>query len=59
MKPWSTGGVCANFLSGPEITTDELRSGFRPADFTKLTELKHRYDPDNMFRINHNLPRTP
>lgn len=59
MKPWSTGGVCANFLSGPEITTDELRSGFRPADFTRLTELKHRYDPDNMFRINHNLPRTP
>jgi FAD/FMN-containing dehydrogenase len=59
MSPWSTGGVCPNFLSGPEITTDELRSGFRPVDFTRLTELKHHYDPDNIFRVNHNLVRTP
>jgi FAD/FMN-containing dehydrogenase len=59
MNPWGTGGVCANFLSGPEVTTDELRSGFRPADFARLTQLKRRYDPDNMLRINHTLPRTP
>lgn len=57
MSPWSTGGVCPNFLSGPDVTIAELRSGYRPDDFSRLVELKGRYDPDNTFRINHNIPR--
>lgn len=28
----------------------------RRGDFAPLTELKASYDPDNTFRINHNIP---
>lgn len=56
LSPWGTGGVCLNFLTGPDITLDDLRSAYLPDDFARLTELKRRYDPDNMFRINHNIP---
>jgi hypothetical protein len=55
LRPWATGGVCLNFLTGPEVTTDELRSAYLPADFVRLAALKKRYDPENMFRINHNI----
>lgn len=56
MRPWATGGVCANFLSGPDTTTDELRTGFSAQDFERLRQVKRRYDPTNLFRINHNIP---
>jgi hypothetical protein len=32
-----------------------LRSAYLPADFERLTVLKKRYDPENLFRINHNI----
>ena len=57
MSAWATGGVCPNFLSGPDVTSEELASGYLPSDFTRLAEIKGRYDPDNTFRINHNIPR--
>lgn len=56
MAPWSTGGVCPSFLSGPAVTLDDYRSGFDENDFRRLRELKSRYDPGNTFRINHNIP---
>lgn len=55
LAPWGTGAVCVNFLSGPEVTTEILRSAYLPEDFARLTALKKRYDPENMFRINHNI----
>jgi hypothetical protein len=58
LKPWATG-VCINFLSGPDVTHDELRSGYLPTDFERLVQLKRQYDPHNLFRINHNLLEAP
>jgi FAD/FMN-containing dehydrogenase len=55
MRPWGTGGVCLNFLTGPDVTIDELRSGYLPDDFARLAALKTRFDPDNLFRVNHNI----
>jgi hypothetical protein len=55
LRPWATGGVCANFLTGPEVTAEVLRSAYLPADFERLVALKKRYDPENLFRINHNI----
>jgi FAD/FMN-containing dehydrogenase len=55
LGPWGTGAVCVNFLSGPEVTTEVLRSAYLPADFERLVAIKKRYDPENMFRINHNI----
>jgi UDP-N-acetylenolpyruvoylglucosamine reductase len=56
LRPWATGGACLNFLAGPDVTIDELRSAYLAEDFARLVALKIQYDPDNMFRINHNIP---
>jgi FAD/FMN-containing dehydrogenase len=55
LRPWSTGGVCLNFLTGPEVTPEVLRSAYLPEDFDRLVALKQQYDPGNLFRINHNI----
>jgi hypothetical protein len=55
LRPWATGAVCPNFLIGPEVTPEVMRSAYLPADFERLTALKKQYDPQNMFRINHNI----
>jgi len=52
---WATGGVCLNFLTGPDATQERVRSAYLPADYARLAQLKRRWDPDNMFRINHNI----
>jgi FAD/FMN-containing dehydrogenase len=37
---------------GPEA----LRAAYPPATWQRLSEVKRRYDPDNLFRLNHNIP---
>lgn len=56
MAPWGRGGVCPSFLSGPDVGTAEYRTGFTDADFHRLQQIKAKYDPTNMFRVNHNIP---
>jgi hypothetical protein len=55
LSPWATGAVCINFLSGPRVTTEVLRSAYLPGDFDRLAAIKKQYDPENVFRINHNI----
>lgn len=53
MKSFSTGGTYINFLTeeeGPERTLAALGKGF-----PRLTEVKARWDPKNMFRTNRNI----
>lgn len=52
VRPFATGGGCANFLGGPHVTTADLRAAFLPEDFDRLVALKRRYDPGDLFRIN-------
>jgi FAD/FMN-containing dehydrogenase len=54
VAPHATGGTYVNFLSdeGPERVQD----AYPPAVWSRLVELKRRYDPDNVFRLNHNIP---
>ena len=48
----STGGVYVNLLGGDE--PDAGRIAYGP-NYARLAELKRRYDPENLFRLNHNV----
>jgi hypothetical protein len=53
MKVFSTGGTYINFLTedeGPERTETALGKALH-----RLAEVKKRWDPENMFRTNHNI----
>ena len=53
MKSFSTGGTYVNFLTedeGPERIEAALGNGLQ-----KLTEVKAKWDPENMFRTNRNI----
>ncbi|MGP4096588.1 FAD-binding oxidoreductase [Nonomuraea sp. KM90] len=56
LSPWATGGRVLNFLYGENAGPDEVRRAYEPADYERLTELKSRWDPANLFRLNHNIP---
>ena len=47
-------GVYVNFLSQEGET--EVRRAYPESTWDRLRAVKHRYDPDNFFRFNHNIP---
>ncbi|HEV7990873.1 MAG TPA: FAD-binding oxidoreductase [Gemmatimonadaceae bacterium] len=53
LRPASAGGAAIN------LQTDEgderVRGAYGPAVFTRLAQLKRRYDPENFFRVNYNI----
>ncbi|MFI9583647.1 bagremycin/ferroverdin biosynthesis FAD-dependent oxygenase BagK/FevA1 [Streptomyces sp. NPDC052236] len=49
-----TGRRYLNFLAGPH-TAQLAEHGYGPATYARLGEIKARYDPDNLFRFNHNI----
>ena len=60
MRPFAEHGEYVNFL-GAEIGLQEVdaaRSAYGPDKFQRLVALKDRYDPHNIFRLNHNIPPT-
>ncbi|MFI9244580.1 FAD-binding protein [Streptomyces sp. NPDC053086] len=52
-RPWSTGAVYLNFIGeeGPE----RVRAGLGEGNLLRLEKVKRAYDPDNVFRFNHNI----
>jgi FAD/FMN-containing dehydrogenase len=47
-------GTYVNFLA--EEGPDMLQRTYPPATWNKLRQVKRRYDPDNVFHLNHNIP---
>jgi FAD/FMN-containing dehydrogenase len=56
MRPFSTGGVYSNFLTADE-GEERVRAAYG-ANYERLVELKNRYDPTNLFRVNQNIAPT-
>ena len=52
VRPHATGGSFLNFLGDP----DRIADAYTPDDYRRLTEVKATWDPDNLFRTNHNIP---
>jgi FAD/FMN-containing dehydrogenase len=56
IRPWLSDRKHGNFLTAPDAPVEQTRLAFDEADYTRLQEIKAVYDPDNMFRINYNIP---
>jgi hypothetical protein len=56
LQPWDTGTTLPNYLGSGGAQPHRVRTAYSNADYDRLVALKTRYDPDNMFRINHNIP---
>ena len=50
--PFATGGVYVNFLTEEE--TDRVSAAYG-SNYERMVELKKKFDPDNMFRLNQNV----
>ena len=55
MRPWRAAGISTNFVTDPD--EDRVRGSFG-AGYRRLVDLKNRYDPDNVFRMNQNVKPT-
>ena len=50
--PYSAGGAYINFMM--EEGQDRIQASYRD-NYSRLAEIKKKYDPDNLFRINQNI----
>lgn len=57
MQPYSTGGVYVNYLGRmADEGTQRVRSAYGDKKYQRLSVLKGKYDPNNLFRLNQNIP---
>jgi FAD/FMN-containing dehydrogenase len=52
VEPYCSRGVYVNHIAGDEPHRVELAFG---GNYDRLREVKQKYDPDNVFRLNHNI----
>jgi hypothetical protein len=53
LEPWHEG-VYVNFLG--DEGSERVRQSYGSTKFVRLQALKRKYDPDNFFRLNQNIP---
>ena len=56
MAPYTTGGVYVNLLDRDEEA--RVPNAYR-ANYDRLAQLKSKWDPENLFRVNHNIQPQP
>lgn len=56
LAPWGTGTTQINFLTGYDTTPEAVGKAYEPESFERLMRIKAEYDPQDLFRINHNIP---
>jgi len=56
LRPWAHPRTMIAFLSPDEATTPQaVRELYGAERYDRLARIKHRYDPANIFRVNHNI----
>lgn len=55
-RPYQTGETYVNFMELDGASAERVRAAYAPEDWDRLVSLKDRYDPDNVFRFNRNIP---
>jgi len=60
VRPHAMSGQYVNFLGKDDDPALQRALGiYGPQKLDRLVSLKRRYDPENLFRINHNIPPKP
>ncbi len=60
MQPYSTGSVYVNYLGAEaEEGTERIKAAYGIEKYQRLTALKRKYDPTNLFRLNQNIRPGP
>jgi FAD/FMN-containing dehydrogenase len=54
-KPFSNGRVYVNYIGAGE-SPDRVRAAFSAEKFARLSSIKRKYDPTNLFKMNQNIP---
>src|SRR2546427_93134 len=55
--PGAPGGVYVNCLGGErDEGAERVRAAYDPEKYERLVRLKRKYDPENRFRMNQNIP---
>lgn len=54
LEPHSLAGGYVNFMDHDDQGQDRVRTNYRQ-NYDRLAALKRRYDPGNLFRLNHNI----
>ncbi len=57
VRPWSTGATYLNFIGAEGA--DRVVAGLGAGNIRRLARVKAAYDPDNVFRFNHNIAPDP
>jgi FAD/FMN-containing dehydrogenase len=55
MEPFLVGRRYLNYFSEDDVGDDPVRAAYGP-NYERLVGLKKEYDPDNVFRLNANIP---
>lgn len=55
LQPFSTGTASLNFLGLEDAQMNTVSRAFEPGVYARLLDVKAAYDPENVFRLNHNI----
>jgi Berberine and berberine like len=55
LEPWAATESAPNYFSVRDARAGRIRSAYAPATYRRLAAIKRAWDPENIFRINHNI----
>jgi FAD/FMN-containing dehydrogenase len=55
-RPFQTGDTYVNFMELDGASPERVKAAYAPEDYERLVALKDRFDPQNVFRFNRNIP---
>jgi hypothetical protein len=56
VRPYASGVTYVNFMELDGASPERVKAAYSPEDWQRLVGLKDRYDPENVFRFNRNIP---
>ena len=57
MEPFGSRNIALNF--NMDEGQERIRQAYGAEKYERLKALKRKYDPDNLFRLNQNIPAGP